>query len=581
MVDEDVDGGSVALAWARALIDAVVDAGVDVAVVVPGGRSTPLVLAAFDHDRLEVRSHLDERSAAYFALGRGRMTGRPTALITTSGTATANALPAVIEAHEAQVPLLILTADRPPELHDTGANQTIDQADIYEPYARFSRTLGEPSLDAHRLRSVRTLGARAIADATTVPAGPVHLNCPFRKPLEPPAPTDRSRAYRLARGDTPSMTGSTLAGSSGAIHELATRWTTRDRRLIVVGPAGLDAAAADAIVDLATASGAPIVADVASGVRTCTDDATVLAGVDGYLDAVEASIGRPDVVLRIGPPPVSSRLREYLDAEGTTQLAIDPTGDWHDPAHRVSVVVRAEVAPVASALEDLVDRPGDLPFVDTLETAEATYWRAVDEALDGRFFEGAIANRMAATTPGDAVVFAGNSMPIRDLGRFGRPRPGGPQAVANRGASGIDGTISTALGAGEVAGGGVVALVGDLAAYHDANGLLAVDRFGLDARIVVVNNDGGGIFHQLPVEAHDPPFESLFRTPHGLTFASIAEQYGLSYTAVTDRASLERALAGPVDGGELIECHVDAAASHRTRSRITDRVAETVRDGLP
>lgn len=574
---ESPDSGTISLAWARSLIDGLVDGGVQTAVVAPGSRSTPLVLAAADHEDLRTVSLLDERAGGFFALGRGHVASAPTAVITTSGTATANVLPAVVEAHESRIPLVVLTGDRPPELHDSGANQTIRQDEIYGEFTRYHRTLGEPALDAHRLRSVRATATRAIAEAHGPPAGPVHLNVPVRKPLEPSTPADRDRASRLARGETPTVSKRSVRADDASVHAVATQLNTRQRRLLVVGPAMLDSRDAEALCSAAAALDMPVLADPASGLRFHqTDEAIVCGGHDGYLSAIETHVGHPDIVCRVGPQPTSKALRAYLDESDASQVQLDASPAWRDGDYRLDAVLQGAPGATASALADLVGAPGERAFRDAFERAESAYWQAVEETLADAYFEGVIANRVAATTPSDALLFAGNSMPIRDIDRFARPRPADIPVIANRGASGIDGTVSTALGAADASERPVVALLGDLATYHDMNGLLAVERVGLDATIVVVNNDGGGIFHKLPIEDHDPPFEELFATPHGMDFEAAARQYDLGYTAVHDRGGLERALRSPIEGGRLVECHVERARSQRRRESISETLAEAV-----
>lgn len=577
---EPQDAGTVALAWAHALVDGLVDAGLETVVVAPGSRSTPLVLAAADHAGIETVSHLDERSGAFYALGQARARGRPTAIITTSGTATANVLPAVIEAHESRVPLLVLTGDRPPELLDSGANQTIRQSGIYGEFTRYERTLGEPSVDAHRLRSVRATAARAMAEATGPPAGAVHLNVPVRKPLEPPTPAARDRAVDLASGTTPTVTPASTAPPSAAIAAVADRLGDAQRPLVVVGPAGLTGAHADALIELAGAVDAPVAADPASGLRFMADDVLIVGGYDAYLPAIETVHTRPDMVIRVGPQPTSKSLRDYLDTPDAHQVLLDPMPAWRDRDFRLDTLCRGDVADTATALADAADVADDRPYTAAFAAAEAAYWSAIEATLGETLAEATIANQVAALAPTHGLLFAGNSMPIRDLDRFGRPRSDGPPVVANRGVSGIDGTVSTALGAGAASERPVVALLGDLATYHDMNGLLAIERFGLDATIVVVNNDGGGIFQQLPIEAHDPPFERLFETPHGLDFAAAADQYGLDYSAVETVADLTAALSSDIDGGHLIECHVDRHESAQHRERVTEAALTAVEEEL-
>lgn len=580
MPDEPA-AGTVTLAWASTLIDALVDSGLRTAVIAPGSRSTPLVLAAVDHDDLTTRSHLDERSAAYYALGHSKSTQRPTAVITTSGTATANLLPAAVEAHESRVPLVFLTADRPAELRDSGANQTIDQAGLYGEFVRWEQTIGDASLDPHRLRSLKATGARAIAEAQGPPAGAVHLNCPFRKPLEPPTLEGRNRAHELALEGTPTVSRSANRPDPAAIQSVVEQIDTSRTGLIVVGPVSLDGETTNLIRSIAATISFSVLADPASGLRFRTgDDGLVLGGYDGYIDIVGEHLDPPETVIRIGAQPTSATLQSYLDTAESTQILIDTEPAWRGSEFRLDTILRGEPSVVLSELESTLTPQDSTQFHERLQRIETAYWDVVNEHLDDSYFEGAIAHAVADAAPADSLLFAGNSMPIRDVDRFGSPRRSGPMVHANRGASGIDGTVSAALGGGDGANTPVIGFVGDLAAYHDMNGLLAVDRFDLEATLVVINNDGGGIFHMLPIENHDPPFERYFKTPHGLEFEAAAEQYGLDYTAVFDRDDLGDALDSLGTGQQLIECFVDAGDSHRTRERLDTTVSQTLTQHL-
>ncbi|GGL56888.1 2-succinyl-5-enolpyruvyl-6-hydroxy-3-cyclohexene-1-carboxylic-acid synthase [Halocalculus aciditolerans] len=572
--------------WGRAIADELAKAGVDAVCVAPGSRSTPLTVALDAHDELTVFSHLDERSAAFFALGRGKVLGRPTPVVCTSGTAAANFHPAVIEADTGRVPLLVLTADRPAELRDSGANQTVDQEKLYGDAVRFYRDLPEPAAEPRRLRSLRTTVCRAVAETAGAEPGPVHLNVPVAKPLEPttvPAespdgvPEDLAADHPLAaRGrDGPfvDVHAGVTEPSEATLDRLAAAVDAADRGLLVAGPT--DEAYADALVDLAHATGFPLLADPLSGVRygPHVPDGPVLGGYDAYLHPdVTADWPDPDVVLRFGASPTSKPLRKYLARTGARQFVADASGGWREAEFRASDLVVADPAPLARALADRVESPAE-PW-PALDAAEAAHWALLDERDDA--FEGRIAAAVAADAPDPATVFVSNSMPIRDLDRFARPDAKALRVLGNRGASGIDGVTSTALGAGSATDDPLVLLTGDLAYYHDLNGLLALSRCGVDATIALVNNDGGGIFHMLPIEQFDPPFQGQFKTPHGLDFEPTADLYGFDY-ARTDsldafreryRASLDSA------GTQVVEYVSDAEASHRTREEVREALVE-------
>jgi len=571
--------------WGAVVADELAAAGVEAAVLAPGSRSTPLTTAIADHDAIEPFSLLDERPAAFFALGRAKRTGRPVPVVTTSGTAAANLHPAVVEASRARVPMLLLTADRPRELQDSGANQTVDQEKLYGDAVRAYRTLPEPAADDRTLRSLRTALARAVATATGTHPGPVHLNVPFAKPLEPTpvegdVPEGFAEKYPLAvdgrDGPFVSVTQGRPEPSAHDRAALVDAVESAERGLIVAGPDS--DIRTDALRGLARASGFPVLADPLSGARfgdhAAGDAVTLCGGYDGYVDGLDVC---PDLVLRFGASPTSKPLRKYLaeaGREGARQVVVDPAGGWREAEFTATDLVVADPTRLAAGLAGRIERePG--AWRERFERLEADYWA---QTTGEELFEGAVLQEVAAGAPDPSTLFVSNSMPVRDLDRFGRPRAAEVTALGNRGASGIDGITSSALGAGSATDEPLVLVIGDLAYYHDANGLLAVQRCGVDATVVLINNDGGGIFHMLPIESFDPPFTEFFRTPHGLDFAPTGELYGLEFAHVGSleafadayRASLESA------GTQVIEVQVDAEASHRRRERHHDRVRKAL-----
>jgi 2-succinyl-5-enolpyruvyl-6-hydroxy-3-cyclohexene-1-carboxylate synthase len=573
--------------WGRAVAEELAASGVEAVCVAPGSRSTPLTVAVAEHDDLRVFSHLDERSAAFFALGRGRA-GEPTAVVCTSGTAAANFHPAVIEASKARVPLVVLTADRPPELRDSGANQTIDQEKLYGDAVRYYRDLPEPEVDDRKLRSLRTTVCRAVATATGVPAGPVHLNAPFRKPLEPTeVPGDVPEGFadehpEAAGGrDGPfvSVTKGQPTLADAEADRVAAAVEDAERGLIVAGPADSPAPSRDAVAALADATGFQVVADPLSGLRygPHVSETPVVGGYDAYLDTgVTDGWPDPDLVLRFGASPTSKALRTYLAETGAQQVLVDRAGGWREATFAATDLVVADPDRLSRAVAGGVSRVGDADWRDRWARAEARHWALARDAVGDADFEGGVLATVASDAPDPATVFVSNSMPVRDLDRFGEPRAADLRVLGNRGASGIDGVTSTALGAGSAVEDTLVLVTGDLAYYHDANGLLALGRCGVDATIVLVNNDGGGIFHMLPIESFDPPFTDQFRTPHGLDFAATGDLYDLSFERVTAGAFRDafRESVGSA-GTQVLEVTTDAERSHRTRERLQ---AELVAD---
>ncbi|MFO8114267.1 MAG: 2-succinyl-5-enolpyruvyl-6-hydroxy-3-cyclohexene-1-carboxylic-acid synthase [Halorubrum sp.] len=618
--------------WGRALVDELVAAGVDAVVVSPGSRSTPLTMAAARRDDLRVFSQFDERSAAYFALGRARRTGSVTPLICTSGTAAANYHPAVMEASEARVPLLALTADRPPELRDSGANQTADQEKLYGDAVRFYKDLPEPAPNDRALRSLRTTVSRAVATAEGADPGPVHLNVPFKKPLEPTrvsgdVPADLDPVAEAGRdGPYVDVTPGSPEPGDDELRALASELSTVDRGLIVAGPADPPGLDAEAVTALSHATGFPVVADPLSGVRYGghTRVAPVIGAYDAYLSAAVAGDGDdpgrdgtdagewtdPELVLRLGASPTSKNLRKYLAATGADQYQVDPAGRWREAEFAATDLVVAEPSRLCARLSRLVGGGGGDPdwraqWEEADRAARAIHGReAVDE--DGvpvpdesvGFHEGDALRAVADALPDPATLFVSNSMPVRDLDRFVGPTTTSLTALGNRGVSGIDGIVSSALGAGSATTDDLTLVVGDLALYHDTNGLLAIDRCDVDATVVAINNDGGGIFHALPIESFEPEFTESFKTPHGIEFEPMADLHGLAYARIDARPGatgdgegdggaaaiaeeLEAACARARDAGgsHLIEVRTDAGSSHRTRESLAAAVDRAVHGG--
>ncbi|WP_336022583.1 2-succinyl-5-enolpyruvyl-6-hydroxy-3-cyclohexene-1-carboxylic-acid synthase [Halobellus salinisoli] len=580
--------------WARAFVDELAAAGVDAVCISPGSRSTPLTVAFDRHEDVRVFSHLDERSSAYFALGRAKRTGDVTPLVCTSGTAAANYHPAVIEASQSRVPMLLLTADRPPEIRDSGANQTIDQEKLYGDAVRWYRDVAEPEATPRKLRSLRTTAARALAQATGTPAGPVHLNFPFRKPLEPTpvegdVPADLPPLASEGRdgGDRPFV--DTTAGvpelDDDALRTLAEE-LSEPRGLLVVGPSDAPGIDPEAVAAFAHTSGFPVLADPLSGVRYggLVRTTPVIGGYDGYLtDRVREAWPDPDVVVRVGASPTSKPLREYLASVDSRQYVVDPAAGWREAEFTATDLVVADPSQLLGRLSRLLAGPGSQSWRDRWTAADAAHRDAIREATG--FCEGRILADVVDLAPDPSTLFVSNSMPVRDLDRFGAPTTASLTALGNRGASGIDGIVSTALGAGSATTDDLTLLTGDLAYYHDMNGLLALGRCDVEATVVLVNNDGGGIFHLLPIEEYDPPFTPQFVTPHGLGFEATEDLYDLSFARVAggNRNAFRDAYAEATmsEGSHVIEVRTDAESSHEIRSGLREKAIDRVLDSTP
>ncbi len=563
----------------RAIAQELVDSGVADVIVCPGSRSTPLALTVRAHAGLRVRVLLDERAAGFFALGLARAARRPVAIVVTSGTAVANLLPAVVEASQARVPLILLTADRPPELRDRGAPQTIDQVRIFSGHVRWFCELplfdGAPETERH----VRSVIGRAVAIARGGPAGPVHLNAGFREPLVPDTPLGPIGRRVVGEAHPPSdaipdageraftevVQGRPVLAPA-AIADLASRLAGVERGLIVAGPQD-DPALPAALAGLAAATGFPIAGDPLSGVRCGPHDRRlVLAHADHlvrpgrWIDA-----HRPELILRFGATPTSKPMLTLIGQVAPTQIVIDPDRGWSEPAIIATTFVQADATATAMALTEAVtsiraasDRdPSASTWASDWADADATAGRALGDWLAGveardEAFEGLPFAILGGLLPDGALLWAGNSMPVRDLDDW---LPGGTSAIrplSNRGANGIDGVVSTALGASAAGVGPVALVVGDLSFLHDLNALVAARLLGLSATIVVVENDGGGIFSFLPQATVQDPgvglpdhYEELFGTPHGIDIGPIVTALGGTYRSV-GAGDLRDALSGSI-----------------------------------
>jgi 2-succinyl-5-enolpyruvyl-6-hydroxy-3-cyclohexene-1-carboxylate synthase len=517
----------------HAFATALVAAGVQHVCVAPGARSTPLALTFARHPGLRAWSHVDERAAAFFALGIAKTTGRVAVVVCTSGTAAANFYPAVVEAAYGHVPLLVLTADRPPELRDCGAPQTIDQIKLFGSHVKW---FVEVAAGETRPRYMRALAARAVRAASARPPGPVHLNLPYREPLLPSEDRGAAPADNVSGGIV--VDEAEQVPAAGVITSLAHLVSLHPHGLIVCGPWAADNDAATALTVLARAAGYPILADPLSQVRAGTHERSLV--VD-YYDALlrdETFVGsmRPQVVLRVGASPRSKPLLQYLGRDaGTAQVLLSPHGTWADPELLADRVFVGDPTPLFRAVAARLPARDDAsPWAAAWIAANTRARAVIAERLRAmpELFEGKVFAELAELMPDGALLYVGNSMPVRDLEAFWPSGPLRARFLCNHGANGIDGLLSSGLGAAAVVTGRVVMVTGDLGFYHDMNGLLAAKRYGLDALIVVLNNDGGGIFSFLPQATCGPEFEEFFATPHGLDFRHAAELYQARFSRV-------------------------------------------------
>jgi len=565
-----MDTASLNLLWSDGLMDGLAAAGVRRVVISPGSRSTPLVLAVQRQPRLTSWQHPDERSAAFFALGLACRERQPVALVATSGSAPAHWYPAVIEANHSGIPLLLLSADRPPELQACGANQTVDQTRLFGDQVRACYAAGCPDQGPAARRRIRALGIQAVHRALWPDPGPVHINLPFREPLtpshwpEPPTPGPDAPVCIPQLAPEPAQLGRIR------------RLLSARRGLIVCGPLAPHGAFARAVTRLAARLGCPLLADPLSQLRFGGHDhGCILSHYDAALRAGAFSDGeRPQWILRFGAAPVSKALLDYLQQCDAPTVLCAPRGDWPDPLHQTREMVRASPSLLCEALLEAVPPQAPAPWLARFRRVERVVAGVRPEPRDDPD-EATLIGELMERLPERAHLFCGNSLPIRQLDRWGGQGTKPLHFYANRGASGIDGNISTLLGLAAAGEGPLVGLLGDLALFHDLNGLLLAP--GLDGVIVLLNNGGGGIFGTLP-QADLPGFEEHWLMPTGLDFGQAARLYGLGYRRVTRQAEFPVALEQALEerGCSLLEVQVDRLASlQRTR-----RYHERVRAGL-
>jgi 2-succinyl-5-enolpyruvyl-6-hydroxy-3-cyclohexene-1-carboxylate synthase len=549
----------------RAFCDELARCGLEHACTSPGSRCTPIVLSLVREPRIRCWSHIDERCSGFFALGAAKASGRPLAVTCTSGTAAANLAPAVIEAEQARVPMIVLTADRPPELRDVGAGQTIDQVKLYGDAVKWFVEVGVHDATDERLRWIRSLACRAFWTSVEGRPGPVHLNFPLREPLILSSPLSHDDSGR-PDGRPWVRRVPVTPPPAGALTALP------GRGIVVAGRHERDRSLGPAVARFAERAGYPLLADPLSGAR---HGPAAIAHYDVILrDERFGQEMQPELVIRIGDLPTSKPLRTWLASlDGAEQVALDPEGAWQDPAAVVSVSDPGD--PVAALEARAPETPADPDWLAAWRRADDDTADVIADALGDELSEPLVARCLGEWLPPDATLFVASSMPIRDVELFFVARELAPHVASNRGANGIDGTVSSAFGAAAVSDGPVVLLIGDVALAHDIGGLLAARRLDLAVTIVLLNNDGGGIFHFLPVAGESDGFEEHVATPHGLDFSHAAALYGLDYERPASVAALRHAVEAAVSHHRttIVEVRTDREQNVALHRRIAEAVA--------
>lgn len=572
--------------WASLVVESLFRNGLDTYCICPGSRSTPLTLAVAGHPEAKSVVHFDERGAAFHALGIAKATGNPVAFICSSGTAVANAYPAVVEASMSDVPLILLTADRPPELQNSGANQTIDQIDFFGGFVRRQFGLWGPAICKDPALTIFTID-RGLRNAQ----GPVHFNCMMDEPLAPKS--DASVKDYAARIPREWLSAEAYCEDSKASlrdkdwESIAEELNAATRGVILVG--GLASTREARAVDgLAEALGWPTLPDITSGLRTdaCAKSvlhyAVQLLKTKAYSDMLSGT----EFFLHLGGPFTSKPVLQFLeginrpDGGATGYMRVVGHSRSVDPPHRVTRRVMCDIAAFCDGIRERVEGRSGESRVEPLAEASACVGRCLDSVFgpEDPASDISVARIVTGNAPEGGVLYLGNSMPIRDADAYGSAGGSCVRVAANRGASGIDGNIATAAGYARGLGGPVTAVIGDLAALHDLNSLALMRDLPAPLILVIVNNDGGGIFHFLPIAEHPEHFEEFFGTPHGLNFKDIALGFNLTYHRPRSNADFDRTYKAALKEMEscIIEVQTDREENVRLHRRLDAKIAKAL-----
>jgi 2-succinyl-5-enolpyruvyl-6-hydroxy-3-cyclohexene-1-carboxylate synthase len=569
--------------WAELIVEELVRTGCEFFCLSPGSRNTPLVAAVAEHERAVRVVHYDERGTAFHALGWARAVGRPAVLICTSGTAAANFLPAVVEASQDLVPLLLLTADRPPELRHAGANQAIDQIKMYGGYVRWFCHLPCPTEEIIP-EAVLTTVDQAVYRAVRSPAGPVHVNCQFREPLAPVGEEEDFRPYLWSveqwRQDTSPYTDYTAPQTvldDDVVKEVADVFNSEDEGILVVGRLR-DRKEKQAVEKLVRRIHWPVLADIGSGLRLAAAGDNIIAYYDLLMTSdefVESWSSAP--VIHIGGVPVSKRWQQFVSRyQPPNYIMIADHPLRHDPDHRVTARLETDIAAFCDKLTKKLRKKERGLWLDGFVATSQKVEQILRETIDAgdELSEPAVARLISQHIRPGSGLFLANSMPVRDMDMFADPD--GPEVTVgcNRGASGIDGTIAAAAGFARGLGAPVTLLIGDLAFLHDINSLALLRSQQPPVIVVVTNNDGGGIFSFLPVAQLQQVFEPFFVAPHGLSFEKAAEMFGLDYACPDSQAAFTESYrtAQEKNRSTIIEIKSDRQENYRLHQMIEDRI---------
>jgi len=580
--------------WAEVFVKQLSSAGVIYVCISPGSRSTPLTFAFAKNKKIKCFVNIDERSSAFFALGLAKASNTPVAVVTTSGTAAAELYPAIIEAYQQRVPLIICTADRPPELLNTGANQTINQHNLYKNHIRWFRNIGLPSLKRLKLRRLQQTALRAVEVSKIKDKGPVHLNFPFRKPLEPFTFTDDVDSLIIKDLDRSIKKIKSLKKKfdveklrrTKRFKEIIELIQKEDNGILIVGPMDYDFKLKKQLKKLSSITGYPIFADASSHLRfkVSKSDTKILSNYHVFLRSDEFSAShKPKLILQFGRTPTSSALETFLKNCDAPRYMINEFGDWFDPSRKSKAAIKFSPEDIIAVLinhltEQNLERNNSV-WLEDFYKADSLAEKIKTEVIEKSTFpnEPGIINNILEALPNKSHIVIGNSSPIRDFDNFAAFNKKDLIVYFNRGASGIDGITSTAIGIAQLKEPEFL-LTGDLSFLHDLNALAIANKYPAGLTIILINNNGGGIFKSLPISKEKSILTEYFLTPHNLNLKDIITSFGVEYKLVKSWKDLKNSLVDSVKKNFLnvLEIKTDAEKSLQLRNKYLKEVKNAI-----
>ena len=534
--------------WSENFLGRLADLGVRHVCLSPGSRSTPLTMAASSVKKLRCFVHIDERSSAFFALGLAKASGKPVVIITTSGTAAAELYPAVIEAYQQRIPLIVCTADRPPELIGRGANQTINQHNLYSNHIRYFKDAGLPGPSASAVRRIRKYAGEAFIFSA---GGPVHINFPFRKPFEPDAFTDELNErtinmIEVHREHESDYLKKEIRPGRNTYKEILHAVNGSQKGLILAGPMNYNSGTKKHLLNLAEKLGYPVIADACSQLRFGNNSRNIMVNYEAFLRNEKfIKSYPPDLILHFGRTPSSKAVDEWISRIAVKRYIINEHGDLFDPWNNASGVCKSSTSLFCRMLTDDTEKKDNADWLNHYIKADESAWKvkSVLLAKSSLSNECSIIPEVINNLPDNSHLVISNSMPVRDLDYFSPQTEKKITVHSNRGASGIDGILSTSLGIQKALNKPVVLITGDMAFYYDITSLLTAEKYKLPLLVILINNNGGSIFGMLPVASYGKKFKDYFVNPHHLNFGTIVKSFSADYHLIRSRDELKKSMA--------------------------------------